>query len=61
MKLGNKLTCYLLLGVLAVMGLDSYLSLGRTRANLRKDLHRELIAISRTLRLSMETAPLCLH
>ncbi len=56
MSLGNKLTWYLLLGVLTVTGLDVYLSLTRTRANLLDDLRREVAAISRTLRVSLETA-----
>lgn len=42
MSLGNKLTWYLLIGVLAVMGLDVYLSLKRTQANLLNDLRREV-------------------
>lgn len=56
MSLGNKLTWYLLLGVLAVTGLDMYLSLKRTRANLLEDLRREVAAICRTLRVSLERA-----
>jgi signal transduction histidine kinase len=56
MSLGNKLTWYLLLGVLAVTGLDVYLSLARTRANLLDDLRREVAAISRTLRVTLEVS-----
>src|SRR5437867_313242 len=56
MSLGNKLTWYLLLGVLAVTGLDVYLSLKRTRANLLDDLRREVAAISRTLRVTLEVS-----
>lgn len=56
MSLGNKLTWYLLIGVLAVTGLDLYLSLTRTRAELLEDLRREVAAISRTLRVTLETA-----
>lgn len=55
MSLGNKLTWYLLVGVLAVTGLDAYLSLERARANLLEELRREVSAISRTLRVSLET------
>lgn len=54
MSLGNKLTWYLLLGVLAVMGLDVYFSLKRTYNNLLIDVWREVDAISRTLRISLE-------
>jgi len=54
MSLGNKLTWYLLLGVLAVMGLDVYFSLKRTYNNLLADVWREVNAISRTLRISLE-------
>lgn len=54
MSLGNKLTAYLLLGVLAVVGLDVYLSLKLTQAYLLTDLRRELAAVSRTLRVSLE-------
>lgn len=54
MSLGNKLTWYLLLGVLAVMGLDVYFSLNRTYRNLLVDVWREVDAISRTLRISLE-------
>ena len=56
MSLGNKLTWYLLLGVLAVIGLDVYLSLARTRANLLDDLRREVAAISRTLWVTLEVS-----
>src|SRR5215475_11695423 len=56
MSLGNKLTWYLLLGVLAVSGLDMYLSLERTRANLLDDLRREVVAISRTLWVTLEVS-----
>jgi len=53
-SLGNKLTAYLLLGVLAVTALDVYLSLKRTRTNLLNDVRREVTSISRTLRMSLE-------
>src|SRR5882672_3151588 len=56
MSLGNKLTWYILVGVLAVMGLDMYLSLARTRANLLDDLRREVVAISRTLWVTLEVS-----
>lgn len=56
MSLGNKLTWYLLIGVLAVMGLDVYFSLKRTRTNLLNDVRREVAAISHTLRVSLEKA-----
>lgn len=56
MSLGNKLTWYLLIGVLAVTGLDLYLSLRRTRADLLDDLRREVAAISRTLRVTLEVS-----
>lgn len=54
MSLGNKLTWFLLLGVLAVMSLDVYFSLNRTYNNLLSDVWREVDAISRTLRISLE-------
>lgn len=54
MSLGNKLTWYLLVGVLMVTGLDMYFSLKRTHANLLRDVWREVDAISRTLRVSLE-------
>ena len=54
MSLGHKLTWYLLVGVLAVMGLDVYFSLKRTYHNLLIDVWREVDAISRTLRISLE-------
>src|SRR5262245_12307985 len=54
MSLGNKLTWYLLIGVLIVMGFDVYFSLKRTHANLLVDVWREVDAISRTLRVSVE-------
>ncbi|HEY7490792.1 MAG TPA: HAMP domain-containing protein, partial [Candidatus Tectomicrobia bacterium] len=61
MNLGTKLTCYLVLGILVVMGLDLYLSGKRIQANLLHGLHREAAAISRTLqvalRLSSEEMP----
>lgn len=56
MSLGNKLTCYVLIGVLVVMGLDVYLSLERTRENLLTDLRSEVATISRTLQLTLDTA-----
>ena len=56
MSLGNKLTWYLLAGVLIVMGLDVYFSLTRTHTNLLNDVRREVAAISRTLRVSLEKA-----
>src|SRR5262245_13683077 len=56
MRLGNKLTLYLLLGVLVVLGLDVYLSLTRIRTDLLKDMHGEVASISRTLRVALEKA-----
>jgi signal transduction histidine kinase len=56
MSLGNKLTWYLLVGVLAVVGLDLYLTLKRTQANLLDDLRREVAAISRTLWVTLEVS-----
>jgi signal transduction histidine kinase len=56
MSLGNKLTWYLLVGVLLVMGLDVYFSLTRTYTNLLDDVRREVAAISHTLRVSLEQA-----
>jgi signal transduction histidine kinase len=56
MSLGNKLTWYLLVGVLLVMGLDVYFSLQRTHTNLLNDVRREVASISRTLRVSLEKA-----
>ena len=56
MSLGNKLTCYLLVGVLLVMGLDLYLSVARTRDNLLIDLRSEVSTLSRTLQLALDTA-----
>src|SRR3989441_7596579 len=53
MSLGTKLTCYLLLGVLAVMGLDLYLIVKRTQTDLLHDVRREVAAISRTLHLAL--------
>jgi signal transduction histidine kinase len=53
MSLGNKLTWYLLIGVLAVSGIDLYLSLTRTHENLLDDLRREVAAISRTLQVTL--------
>jgi two-component system, NtrC family, sensor kinase len=53
MSLGTKLTCYLLLGVLAVMGLDLYLSVKRIQTDLLHDVRREVAAISRTLHLAL--------
>lgn len=55
MSLGNKLTCYLLVGVLLVMGLDLYLSVERTRQNLLVDLRSEVSTLSRTLQLALDT------
>ena len=49
MSLGNRLTWFLLVGVLVVTALDLFWSLTRTRANLIADLQREVAAISRTL------------
>jgi hypothetical protein len=49
LRLGNKLTGYLLVGVLAVSGLDLFLSLKRTRENLLGDVRREVTAIGRTI------------
>jgi signal transduction histidine kinase len=56
MSVGNKLTWFLLLGVLVVTGLDLYLSLQRTRANLLEDLRHEVAAISRTLQATLDIA-----
>jgi len=56
MSVGNKLTWFLLLGVLVVTGLDLYLSLQRTRANLLEDLRHEVAAISRTLQVTLDIA-----
>jgi two-component system, NtrC family, sensor kinase len=56
MSLGNRLTLYLLVVVVVVTGLDMYLSLRRTRANLVLDVHRELSSIARTLRVTLEKA-----
>jgi hypothetical protein len=56
MRLGNKLTIYLLLGVFVGLGLDVYLSLNHIRTNLLKDLHSEVASISRTLRIALEKA-----
>ena len=54
MSVGNRLTGFLLLGVLVVTGLDLYWSLTRTRANLIADLQREVAAISRTLQITLD-------
>jgi hypothetical protein len=56
MRLGNKLTLYLLLGVIVVLGLNIYLSLKRIRTDLLKDMHSEVASISRTLRVALEKA-----
>jgi signal transduction histidine kinase len=53
MSLGTKLTGYLLLGVLVVMGLELYLSLKRIQADLLHDVRREVAAISRTLHIAV--------
>src|ERR687887_157703 len=53
MSLGTKLTCYLLLGVLAVMGLDLYMSVKRIQTDLLHDVRREVAAISRTLHIAL--------
>jgi signal transduction histidine kinase len=53
MNLGTKLTCYLLLVVLVVMGLDLYLSVKRIQANLLHGLRREAAAISRMLQVAL--------
>src|SRR5712691_5216471 len=53
MNLGTKLTCYLLLGVLVVMGLDLYLSVKRIQTDLLHDVRREVAAISRTLHIAV--------
>ena len=52
-SLGTKLTCYLLLGVLVVMGLDLYLSVKRIQTDLLHDVRREVAAISRTLHIAL--------
>lgn len=56
MSLGNKLTGYLLIGALVVMGIDVYLSLERTSDTLLTDLRSEVATISRTLQLTLDTA-----
>lgn len=56
MSVGNKLTWFLLLGVLVVTGLDLYLSLQRTRENLLEELRHEVAAISRTLQVTLDIA-----
>lgn len=56
MSVGNKLTWFLLLGVLVVTGLDLYLSLQRTRENLLEDLRHEVAAVSRTLQVTLDIA-----
>ncbi len=53
MNLGTKLTCYLLLGVLVVMGLDLYLSVKRIQTDLLHDVRHEVAAISRTLHIAV--------
>jgi signal transduction histidine kinase len=53
MSLGTKLTCYLLLGVLVVMGLELYLSVTRIQTDLLHNVRREVVAISRTLHLAL--------
>jgi signal transduction histidine kinase len=54
-SLGTKLTCYLLLGVLGVMGLELYLSVRRIQTDLLNHIRREVVAISRTLHLALTT------
>lgn len=56
MSLGNKLTWYLLVGVLTVIGLDLFFSLKRTRENLLGDVRREVTAIGRTLQVTLAVA-----
>jgi signal transduction histidine kinase len=56
LSLGNKLTWYLLLGVLIVTGLDLFFSLKRTRQNLLDDVRREVTAIGRTLQVTLAVA-----
>lgn len=56
MRLGTKLTIYLLFGVVVVLGLDVYLSLSHIRTTLLKDVHSDVASISRTLRVAMERA-----
>jgi signal transduction histidine kinase len=56
LSLGNKLTGYLLIGALVVMGIDVYLSLKRTSDTLLTDLRSEVATISRTLQLTLDTA-----
>src|SRR6266545_3203431 len=53
MSLGTKLTGYLLLGVLVVMGLELYLSLKRIQTDLLHDVRREVAAMSRTLHIAL--------
>lgn len=56
MSLGKKLTWSLLVGVLAITGLDLFFSLKRTRENLLSDVRREVTAIGRTLQLTLAVA-----
>jgi signal transduction histidine kinase len=53
MSLGTKLTGYLLLGVLVVMGLELYLSIKRIQTDLLHDVRREVAAMSRTLHIAL--------
>jgi two-component system NtrC family sensor kinase len=53
MRLSTKLTGYLLLGVLVIMGLALYLSVTRIRTDLLHDVRREVTAITRTLHTAL--------
>ncbi|NOT53376.1 MAG: HAMP domain-containing protein [Deltaproteobacteria bacterium] len=54
-SLGGKLIGYLLIGALALMGMDMYLSLERASDNLLTDFRSEVAAISRTVQLTLDT------
>ncbi|MGE3541185.1 MAG: ATP-binding protein [Candidatus Tectimicrobiota bacterium] len=53
-SLGAKLTGLLFLGFLVVVGLDLYLSARRIQEDLLQDVQREVAAMTRTLRVTME-------
>jgi signal transduction histidine kinase len=54
-NLGNKLIGYLLVGALAVMVIEVYLTLERTSVDLLTDLRSEVATISRTVQLTLDT------
>lgn len=54
-NLGNKLIGYLLVGALAIIVVDVYLSLKRTSDELLTDLRSEVATISRTVQLTLDT------